>query len=554
MSSPATPVVEAEPTSDGPKARVVTPLTAAVFLLALAVPVAYACYTHHVWEDFLITFRFSKNLAEGRGLTYNPPERVHGFTSPLGVLLPALFDWLLGRPADFHSALDVFRGLSALAFAGAAALTFLAVRRGKAGSSFIVSASPYLAVALLLLDPKSVSYSANGQEQALMLFCVGAGLYLSLSAPSRVWGWWGLVFALFQWTRPDGVLYCGALALANLVFPLEGRKRALGALAKGAAVGAALYMPWFVFTWAYFGSPIPQTVIAKSGITSTFSTVHSLPTFLAAIPMRAAAAYRPVFYQYGDWQPHVLGAALTIGCFALVYWMIPSRDRLGRVASLAFFLIVPYFALIAADFAWYYPPLALLGIAAFASGVPELAARYAPRAAPVVAVLLVALVGERASHSRDYWRLMKIQQAAIEDGNRTQIGLFLRDRVKPGETVYLEPLGYIGYFSNAHMLDHPGLVSPQVSDLVRHHHATFQDIIPDLKPDWVVLRFAERLALGGQQFFMSNYEPVKWFDVSHRLRFYEGDEPVPGQPYLDFDSTFIVFHKKPAEAAAATRP
>ena len=102
------------------------------------------------------------------------------------------------------------------------------------------------------------------------------------------------------------------------------------------------------------------------------------------------------------------------------------------------------------------------------------------------------------------------------------------------------------------MLDHPGLVSPEVSDLVRHHHASFQDVIPALQPDWLVLRFAERLALGGQPFFMTHSEEVKWFDVSHQIRFYEGDERVPGHPYLEFDSTFIVFHKKTTAASKPT--
>ena len=51
------------------------------------VPTAYTLYTNHIWEDFFITFRHSQNLCEGKGLVYNEGERVHGFTSPLGVLL-----------------------------------------------------------------------------------------------------------------------------------------------------------------------------------------------------------------------------------------------------------------------------------------------------------------------------------------------------------------------------------------------------------------------------------------------------------------------------------
>jgi len=35
------------------------------------------------------------------------------------------------------------------------------------------------------------------------------------------------------------------------------------ALLRAAGVCALLYLPWFLFAWAYYGSPVPQTVVAK---------------------------------------------------------------------------------------------------------------------------------------------------------------------------------------------------------------------------------------------------------------------------------------------------
>jgi hypothetical protein len=67
-----------------------------VFLVAFA----FAAYTHHAWEDYWITYRISQNLATGHGLVYTPGERLHAFTSPLGVLLPAGFCWLTGNRSD----------------------------------------------------------------------------------------------------------------------------------------------------------------------------------------------------------------------------------------------------------------------------------------------------------------------------------------------------------------------------------------------------------------------------------------------------------------------
>src|SRR2546428_12329984 len=59
--------------------------------IAALVCVGFALFTGHIWEDYFITFRSSLNLATGHGLVFQPGERVHTFTSPLGTLLPALF-------------------------------------------------------------------------------------------------------------------------------------------------------------------------------------------------------------------------------------------------------------------------------------------------------------------------------------------------------------------------------------------------------------------------------------------------------------------------------
>src|SRR5262245_35931632 len=95
--------------------------TAVVLFLvaACAVPLCYALYTNHIWEDYFITFRHSRNLVEGKGLLYNPPDRVHGFTSPLGVLVPAGCYLVTGAdPERYLPGLWIFRVLCILAFAG----------------------------------------------------------------------------------------------------------------------------------------------------------------------------------------------------------------------------------------------------------------------------------------------------------------------------------------------------------------------------------------------------------------------------------------------------
>jgi hypothetical protein len=525
-----------------------------VAMLAFATPLIYAGITHHVWEDYLITFRFSENLANGNGLVYNIPERVHGFTSPIGVLLPALLHLLSGR----HSwvlTIWLFRIVSAIAFSGAVTLLYDAVLRSsrstlfppnRRGATPAVSAvephrqsSRYLlpavaVVALMLLEPKSVAFSANGQESAFMLLGVAAAIRLSLEAPSKKWKGWAAVGALLQWTRPEGFLYCLVFALANWIFNLESRRAVAIAFLKAAAVAILLYLPWVIFTTIYYGSPIPHTIIAKATLPGVHNNIASL---VANIPVRATAALAC----FSDWPAHVAIVAAAVAWWALLYWLIPASDRVGRIASVCFLLLSPYFAYLSMDYAWYYPPFAACAIVALASGLPAVVRKFAPQAQLLAACILAGIVVERGAFAVEFTRTMKAQQAIIEDSNRMQIGLYLRDRVRPGETVMLECLGYIGYFSNAHMLEWPGLVSPQVTKLTRQR-LPISSIIATLRPDWVVLRLHESDIVRQDPRFDQMYSLDRTFDVSDKVAAVQED--IQAVRYLVGDSFFYVYHRK----------
>src|SRR5688572_26910430 len=93
----------------------------AVFVTTFLLATAFAAYTNHAWEDYYITFRTSKNLATGHGLVFNHGDRLHTFTSPLGVLLPALSSVLTLNRSD-EAALWIFRLMGITALSGAATL------------------------------------------------------------------------------------------------------------------------------------------------------------------------------------------------------------------------------------------------------------------------------------------------------------------------------------------------------------------------------------------------------------------------------------------------
>lgn len=512
-------------------------------ILACAVPLGYALYTRHIWEDFFITFRHSQNLAEGNGLVYTPGEKVHGFTSPLGTLLPAL-TYVATGSHSYIPAIWIFRLLSIAAYCVGGFLVFQ--RLAQTTSSY--PAVRYAFAVLFAFEAKSVAYTVNGMETGFMLLFVGWGIHLLLRDPPYRIVPMGLCWAGLMWTRPDGFIPAGALMLGHLVFFAESRKTAAVAILKSGILAAALYAPWVIWAWSYYGSPIPHTILAK-GLGQGVKLTHlgeMAQRIYTNYPERAAQVFAPIYYPMCWPKPWWIGrVSALLGIFCSLYWLFPVRDRLGRAASLGFFVMCAYFSYMAFAFPWYLPPAALCGLVVLLSGTCTLAHRMSSIewkrrmvlgtgiTCAVIPVVVFFALGAR---------LMRLQERYCEMGNRAEIGRWLKQQVKPDEAVFLEPLGYIGYFSGARMFDYPGLASPQVRAAIKATKLSIPAVIEHIEPAWVVLRPWElQDALKTTPRFTERYIPVKTFDVSKRCSKYAS---IPGSRYLFCDSVFHVFRRK----------
>lgn len=237
----------------------------------------------------------------------------------------------------------------------------------------------------------------------------------------------------------------------------------------------------------------------------------------------------------------------------------------GRAASFAFMLGHFYLSCIAAyAAAWYFPACAILGIFAFAHATqhgldiaqsamnsPKHWARFWRTCVCAVAatVLLATLLLMVCSACQ-----LRVQQREIEEGTRKQIGLWLREHAaSTADTVFLEPLGYIGFYSQLKMLDTPGLCAPEVVEAERKLKSiTLSKVIPEVHPDWVVLRPAEadRIRMAAPGLLTDTYSAVKVFDASERIASYRW---LPGRAYLLYDQKFIVFKRHHAGSMDQSR-
>src|SRR5262245_47413837 len=175
-------------------------------LLTLAVLAWHAAQYWFLTDDSYISFRYSRNMANGFGLVFNPGhEPVEGYSNFLYVIVLAAFSALGIAPERMA---NVLSGIGTLALFGTVA--WFSLRRALDDARHVWVA--VLPVALLAITRSIAVWSSSGLEtrwfEALL---VGGTLRLVVeleaqlngrsARPIAVW-----LFALATLTRPDGLL------------------------------------------------------------------------------------------------------------------------------------------------------------------------------------------------------------------------------------------------------------------------------------------------------------------------------------------------------------
>lgn len=515
---------------------------AVIFTVAsFAVCISWSLYTQQIWEDFFITYRHSQNLIEGNGLVFMPGERVHGFTSPLGVLLPAVCG-LISGPRDYNAAIWLFRLFFCIpAFTAGGILLMKCFK--EEGKDFQLPA--VFAGILYLFETKSVQYSLNGMETSFMLLFLAWIFYIYRYGFTRYWIPAGIAWAGLMWTRPDSFIYIGTIIVCGFFFKESGAVKYIKAVFKAAALTTVLYLPWFLWAWSYYGTPIPHTVIAKGALSVSHDLISILwrPFYYFFAIM--AGVFAPSYFNPATWPPYIFYACAGMGILAYIYWtFFFLKDRFARMFSLVFFFMCFYLTSIPVCYGWYLPPAALLGILVNISAIKFLTDRFAKdkdqaRRLSIFFYSFMAISFIMIFVMVAY--VEKIRQTIIEDGTRKQIGLWLKANTKPDDRIYLECLGYIGYFAERKMLDFPGLATPEVTKVVKEDGGDFFMVPKVLKPEWIVLRYFESEKFNKFKYFREQYKPVVEFNSIGFSNLYGY---IPGENNIYYDSWFIVYKRK----------
>lgn len=222
---------------------------------------AFAAETYAVFsintaacEDAYITFRFSRNLAEGAGPVFNPGDPVEGYSNTVWMAALAAAHSLGIDMAFFSRAAGFFCNFLALLLVWYIPWRYFSCR-GIPGLF-----GPLL---YLILYPFHF-YATSGLETSLyimlVLLCLQAALWaddrpLPFTAASACF----LVTAL---TRPDGIIFFACYIIYVGWRAVAGKKRLLPYV-PGIVFFAAGYGLFIAWRLHYYGLPLPNTYYAK---------------------------------------------------------------------------------------------------------------------------------------------------------------------------------------------------------------------------------------------------------------------------------------------------
>jgi arabinofuranosyltransferase len=320
--------------------------------------------------------------------------------------------------------------------------------------------APWAGWAGLLLYPLfPLAITPLGSETPLYIaLCMGA----FLAYARKHYRFAAVCVALAALTRPDGLLVgvvlAGDFAIRYFRHPSKPPIPWSAIL-----LFLGLFLPWFIFAWAYFGTPVPATLAAKQ------------QQGAMAVSQRFARGFLTILSNYRSWR-YLLEAVLILPGLVFVFW---------RARQWLLFLAWPvlYFAaysiLGVSRYFWYYTPLvpgfiilAGLGLQAIAglqlrfplrrnNQTPEptrpLLVFHIPAAQTISIIILTALFIAQASG------LPRLRQPAANYAIYRAAGEWLAAHTPAGAVIGTLEVGILGYYAHRPMVDFAGLIQLDVA-------------------------------------------------------------------------------------------
>jgi arabinofuranosyltransferase len=438
----------------------------------LVLPLVIYCihalyYSGWTLDDPYISYRYAENLAEGRGLVFNPGERVEGYSNFLFVLL--LAGAHLGR-------FDIVDASRVAGFASAILLIsvfYVFLRKRAEEPRSILS---YLALYLLALNGSFAMWSVSGLETTFFALWGVLGWIFLCEATKRGYLLSSFFLLLAALSRPDGLLFFGGCLLFVIYKIVKGEENPLNVLLwlMMFLVPYALYSVWRL---EYYGSLLSNTFLAKATGEPRFQLLAGLE-------------YAARFF-------------LTNGSVLFLFCLLPllaGFSTMRREANLAALIVIVYLGFIVGvggdwmpQFRFFVPILPLLfflmqeGFRQFWQAVRVHDPVFRTRDL-VVLIILVILFVDIYYERKDTRLWVYSTRTGTLYQSHVQLGKWMSALLPPGSVVAGAEAGIIPFYSHLRFIDILGIIDPHVARLKGGLHQKWDvNYVLDRQPDYILL-------------------------------------------------------------------
>ncbi len=457
----------------------------AFFFIALTLVVNALWFYQAVgWDavdDAYISYVYAQNALRGYGLTFNPGERVEGFSNFLwtAMALPIVgAGWDVGRVS---SALGVAFGL------GVIALTIRFPRRLG-----IPASVGWMAALFLAADGSFALWSVSGLETPMMAFLVALGAFLYVGENfqpkniSAALPLSGIVFALAAMTRPEaGAVFALVVAHQFAWRVIDQRKFFTRSDFVRAFLFVALFVPYWLLRWRYYHAFLPNSFYAKVSVggplaqilrgwehTQTFVGVHL--GWLILLPAVIALATVSVRYVRGR-----NAAASAPYDDARSRERTPFRSDDVRRAFFGFTLFAAIILLYGAYIIYvggdwsvgrFFVPMLAFAYLLIAAGIvfsveyvvskskiKNQKSKITQYISGAIGIMLALALWFTSAYNGEYKIFIGGFDAALATHARIAAGKWLKQNVPPGTWIAVDAAGQVPYFSELPALDMFGI-------------------------------------------------------------------------------------------------
>lgn len=428
-------------------------------------------------DDVYIHFQFARNIAEGKGFSFNPEQLTPGSTSPFWTtLLASLYVVLKNQIITVKILSSIFHLLTGFS---TYTLAYIISKSKKFG---------IIATILTLITGRMVWAGLSGMEITLFTFLLLAFLITNFLNKSKAIQLFLLGVA--STVRPEGYLIFAFYLLSEVLnfirsFRSNRSLRPIVPLLIGVITYLIIIIPYLIFSFKTTGSFLPNTFHAQSIASSSiifriknalvylFRYIYLLiidnPIITLAIPVGISSLLKNIWKK----NFYLILLLITIGFPIIASITAPNLRHHGRY-------IIPFIPL--------YTIIGLLGIREI---LHKLKHKYLhiQKSTKILLLTLWTTYLFIMLLSWSYtlgWNVKNINDTQVHLGN------WVKENTPEDSVLATNDIGAITYISQREIIDMVGLVSPEVLKATKGKYGqekeeALWEYLQEQKPDYLII-------------------------------------------------------------------